>query len=390
MRTAVVILNWNTKEYLRAFLPALLHSVDGEKDRVVVADNASTDGSLELMAAEFPQVQTIALDSNYGFTGGYNRALAQLEADYYLLINSDILVEDGWLEPLVDWMETHPGCAACGPKLHGLVAGTPSEKPDFPGQKNLGRGPGKSASPDGYCKTDMFEYAGAAGGFLDRWGFPFCRGRVLNRVCEDRGQYDTPADVQWCSGACLMVRSSVWKALGGLDDRFFAHMEEIDFCWRARLAGYCVTVVPQSVVWHLGGGTLAPKSPWKLELNYRNNLLLLDNNLAGSYGQDGEKARRKAARKIRGRMFIDRLTQVAYFFQGKKDYAAAVRKAHAGFKELRKRPGAGIASTEALPKFSAGEGRAKNCGLSPVNIIPNALLRGEGIFKYLDNKHFGI
>ena len=392
MRTAVVILNWNTKGYLRVFLPALLHSVDGEKDRVVVADNASADGSLEMLAAEFPQVQTVALDSNYGFTGGYNRALAQLEADYYVLINSDILVEDGWLEPLVAWMETHPRCAACGPKLHGLIAGEKAGSssqasgeaafsealPKFSAGEKAGF-PGGSAL---YRKTDLFEYAGAAGGFLDRWGFPFCRGRVMNRVCEDRGQYDTPADVQWCSGACLMVRSSVWKELGGLDDRFFAHMEEIDFCWRARSAGWSVTVVPQSVVWHLGGGTLTPKSPWKLELNYRNNLLLLDNNLAG----------RKAERKIRGRIAIDNLTRIAYFLQGKKDYAAAVRKAHAGFRELRHKPRPGIASTEALPEFSAGVEAipAPEAGLSPIDIIPNALLRGGGIFKFLDKKIFGI
>lgn len=385
MRTAVVILNWNTKEYLRAFLPPLLHSLDGQEDRVIVADNASTDGSLEMMAEEFPTVQTIPLDQNYGFTGGYNRALAGLDADYYVLINSDVLVSDGWLEPLVAWMEGHPECGVCGPKLLGLIADTGNAASPL-SQYHTSAG---ETPCNGYIKTTRFEYAGAAGGFLDRWGFPFCRGRVLNRVCEDRGQYDAPADVQWCSGACLMVRSSVWKALGGLDERFFAHMEEIDFCWRARLAGCSVTVVPRSTVWHLGGGTLAPKSPWKLELNYRNNLLLLDNNLADSFPAGKErdakatgKARKKAAMKIRGRIFIDNLTRAVYFLQGKKEYAAAVRKAHAGFRELRNRPGAGKASGKAV----SGRG----AGLCPVNIIPNALLRGEGIFKYLDNKHFGI
>ena len=187
MRTAVVILNWNTKEYLRAFLPALLHSC-GSGAEVVVADSASADGSMEMMAAEFPGVKTIPLDANYGFTGGYNRALAQLDAEFFVLINSDILVEDAWLEPLVAWMDAHPECGICGPKLHGLV----NESGE-------------------YRKTSMFEYAGAAGGYLDRFGFPFCRGRVLSKVCEDQGQYDNPADVLWVTGACLMIRSSLWK-----------------------------------------------------------------------------------------------------------------------------------------------------------------------------------
>jgi len=357
MRTAVVILNWNTKEYLRAFLPALISSL-GKDDALVVADNASTDGSVEMLSSEFPSVKTIKLDSNYGFTGGYNRALAQLEADYFVLINSDILVSEDWLEPLTAWMEGHPECGVCGPKLHGLLA-----------------------ESDGYRKTDSFEYAGAAGGFLDRWGFPFCRGRVLSRVCEDRGQYDSPASVLWCSGACLMVRSSVWKALGGLDDRFFAHMEEIDFCWRAQLAGWKVTVVPQSTVWHLGGGTLAPKSPWKLELNYRNNLLLLENNLAATYQASGlpeKRAASKAARRIFIRRGIDNLTRVIYWCTGQKGYAAAVKKAHRGYRELRSQTPVSPAP-KAVPE-----------GLARINIIPNAFLKGERIFKYLDKKLFSI
>lgn len=356
MRSAVVILNWNTREYLKAFLPALLGSL-GKDDRLFVADSGSTDGSLEMMAEEFPAVKTIPLGANYGFTGGYNRALEDLEADYFVLINSDVLVSPGWLEPLVSWMESHPQCGICGPKLLGLV-------------KEAG----------GYRKTGNFEYAGAAGGWVDAWGFPFCRGRVLNRVCTDRGQYDSPARVLWCTGACLMVRSSVWKALGGLDDRFFAHMEEIDLCWRAQLAGWQVTVVPQSVVWHLGGGTLEPKSPWKLELNYRNNLLLLENNLAATYvagGMSEGKAAAKARRRITIRRGIDNLTRLIYFFTGRIAYAAAVRKAHEGYRQLRRRGQA--AAPVAVP-----------VGIGRICIIPTAFLKGDGVFKYLDKKIFSI
>lgn len=356
MRTAVVILNWNTREYLRAFLPALLGSL-GKDDRLFVADSGSTDGSMEMMADEFPAVKTIPLGANYGFTGGYNRALEDMEADYYVLINSDVLVSTGWLEPLAAWMESHPECGICGPKLLGLV---------------------KKA--DGYRKTGRFEYAGAAGGWVDAWGFPFCRGRVLNCVCADSGQYDSPARVLWCTGACLMVRSSVWKALGGLDDRFFAHMEEIDLCWRAQLAGWQVTVVPQSVVWHLGGGTLEPKSPWKLELNYRNNLLLLENNLAATYMADGMpegRAQSKARRHIAIRRGIDNLTRLIYFCTGRIAYAAAVRKAHEGYRKLRRRG-------QAAAPVAAPVGIARIC------IIPAAFLKGDGVFNYLDKKIFNI
>ncbi|MBO4756073.1 MAG: glycosyltransferase family 2 protein, partial [Bacteroidales bacterium] len=241
MKTAVVILNYNTRDYLKQFLPGLLASCEGLDAEVVVADNASADGSVELMQTEFPQVPLIRLEENFGFTGGYNRALAQVDADCFVLINSDIEVPRGWLKPLMDWMESHPECGACGPKLLS------------------------------YRERDTFEYAGAAGGLLDRYGYPFCRGRIMQKVEKDHGQYDVPANVLWCSGACLMVRASVWRNLGGLDDRFFAHMEEIDLCWRMQLAGWKVTLVPESYVYHIGGGTLPNESPFKLRLNFRNN-----------------------------------------------------------------------------------------------------------------------
>ena len=214
MKTAVVILNWNTRDFLGKFLPPLLDSMP-EGAEVIVADSASDDGSRELLASRFPQVRTILLDQNYGFTGGYNRAFEAVcameggeEMEYFVLINSDIEVSKGWIEPLVSWMDTHKDCAACAPKLHS------------------------------YFEKDSFEYAGAAGGHLDRFGYPFCRGRVMKKVEKDCGQYDSPSDVFWATGACLMVRRSAYSGIGGLDARFFAHMEEIDLCWRLQLEGW--------------------------------------------------------------------------------------------------------------------------------------------------------
>ena len=311
MKTAVVILNWNTKDYLREYLPALIASTEGLDAEVIVADNASADGSPEMLAAEFPQIRRILLDDNYGFTGGYNRALAQVEAEYYVLINSDIEVPKNWLRPLMDWMDNHPECGACGPKLRSLY------------------------------DRNAFEYAGAAGGFIDRYGYPFCRGRIMSMVEKDEGQYDTPTDVFWVSGACLMVRSRLWKELGGLDDRFFAHMEEIDLCWRIQLAGYRVSVVPESYVYHLGGGTLPNDSPFKLRLNYRNNLLMLENNLAKTFRAQGASVKGalgKARRRIFVRMLLDGASAASYLATKKWASYKAVVKAHAEYRKLRREP----------------------------------------------------
>ena len=310
MKTAVVILNWNTKGYLQTFLPGLIASTEGMDAEVIVADSASTDGSMEMLAREFQQVRRIPLDKNYGFTGGYNRALAQVEADYFVLINSDVEVTPDWLGKLVAWMDAHPKCGACGPKLLS------------------------------YHDRSSFEYAGAAGGLLDRYGYPFCRGRMMSHVEKDNGQYDIPTDVFWVSGACLMVRSRLWKKLGGLDERFFAHMEEIDLCWRLQLAGYTVTVVPQSVVYHIGGGTLPNDSPRKLQLNYRNNLLLLENNLAKTFRTQGysvEGALGKARRRILVRMVLDGASAASYLINKKWESYKAVVRAHAEYWKLRRK-----------------------------------------------------
>ena len=301
MKTAVVILNYNTRDYLKQFLPGLIASCEGLDAEVVVADNASADGSVELMQETFPQVPLIRLEENFGFTGGYNRALAQVDADCFVLINSDIEVPRGWLKPLMDWMESHPECGACGPKLLS------------------------------YRERDTFEYAGAAGGLLDRYGYPFCRGRIMQKVEKDHGQYDTPANVLWCSGACLMVRASVWRNLGGLDDRFFAHMEEIDLCWRMQLAGWKVTLVPESYVYHIGGGTLPNESPFKLRLNFRNNLLLLENNLPATLG-----SHRKARWRIFVRKCLDGCSALMFLLQGKRGFFKAVLEGHREYRKLRK------------------------------------------------------
>ena len=318
MKTAVVILNWNTKGFLEKFLPGLVASVDGLDAEVIVADSASTDGSMEMMRAEFPSLRRIELDRNYGFTGGYNRALEQVEATYFVLINSDIEVPEGWLEPLVEYMDSHPECGICGPKLLS------------------------------YKDRDTFEYAGAAGGYLDRYGYPYCRGRVLGKVAKDHGQYDTVEDVFWVSGACLMVRSDLWRGLGGLDDRFFAHMEEIDLCWRAQLAGFRVTVIPASKVWHVGGGTLPQGSPFKLKLNFRNSLLMLDKNLPATIG------RGKARARIFVRKILDGCAALAYMLTFKWSSFKAVWDAHREYCSLRGKVPSAPAGTATITGYDKG------------------------------------
>ena len=242
-RLSVVILNWNGRRHLERYLPSVVAHTEGDAE-VVVADNGSTDDSLQWLRLNYPDVRVIRLDRNYGFAGGYNRALREVESEYVLLLNSDVEVTAGWWQPLVEVLDTESDVAAVAPKLLADMERT------------------------------KFEYAGAAGGFIDYLGYPFCRGRILSNVEEDRGQYDNRRDIFWASGAAMCCRREVFNSLGGFDEDFFAHMEEIDLQWRMQLAGWRIVVEPKSVVYHLGGGTL-PASSRKIFLNHRNNLAML-------------------------------------------------------------------------------------------------------------------
>lgn len=243
-KVAIVILNWNGASMLRQYLPSVLkHSC--EEATVYVADNASTDDSVALLKNSFPSCRLVLLDKNWGFAEGYNLALSQIEAEYYLLLNSDIEVTPHWLTPMLRYMDTHAEVAACQPKLLSVF------------------------------EKDRFEYSGASGGYLDRYGYPFCRGRIFETVEADDGQYDDVADVLWATGAALLIRARDYKTVGGLDARFFAHNEEIDMCWRLRIRGRRIVCVPQSKVYHVGGGTLPKANPMKTFYNFRNNLTML-------------------------------------------------------------------------------------------------------------------
>lgn len=249
LKISIVILNWNGSGFLRRFLPSVIKYSSYDWAEIVVADNGSTDDSRIVVEKEFPSAKYVQLDWNYGFAEGYNKALQHIEADYYLLLNSDVEVTENWLEPMLNLMQSNQNIGACQPKILQL------EHPE------------------------KFEYAGASGGFIDRFGYPFCRGRILNVQETDEGQYDAPISVFWASGAAVLLRASVWKELEGFDKDFYAHMEEIDLCWRMKNIGYQVAVCPQSTVYHLGGGSLSYGNPVKIYLNFRNNLFLLYKNL---------------------------------------------------------------------------------------------------------------
>ena len=296
MKTAVVILNWNGLRHLQHYLPSVVATTPDAD--IIVADNGSIDGSVEWLQAEMPSVQLVLLDKNYGFAEGYNRALAQLKGyDVYLLLNSDIEPTEGWLKPLVEKLEHQPDVAVIVPKIL-----------------------------DDKCR-EKFEYAGAAGGFIDVLGYPFCRGRILGKVEEDRGQYDTPCDVMWGSGAALCCRAEVFAELGGFAKEFFAHQEEIDFCWRVWLSGRRVMVEPRSKVYHLGGATLSTDSPFKTMLNHRNNLAMLY--------RCASPAQRMLVAVVRPA--LDFAAAISYLLQGKTKSAKAVFQAWCDFLKWHKR-----------------------------------------------------
>ncbi len=295
MKTAVVILNWNGKDMLRRYLPELIRCTNTEDTQIIVADNDSTDGTVAMMEREFPEIRLICLERNYGFAQGYNLALKQIESQYYILLNSDVLVTENWLLPLLGYMDSHSDVAACQPKLMDL------KNPEY------------------------FEYAGGAGGYMDKWGYMFCRGRVFDTIEKDCGQYNSIADVFWATGACLMVRSDDYWQTGGLDDRFFAHQEEIDLCWRMRSRSRRIVCIPESVVYHVGGATLNKSNPYKTFLNFRNNLLMLYKNLP-------EKELKKV---LLVRFWLDGLAAAMFVLKFHFADAKAVFKARREFRRLK-------------------------------------------------------
>ena len=290
-------MNWNGKHFLQKYLPIVeaysqMPSVD-----VVVADNASTDGSVSYLQTNHPNVHIIRLDMNYGFAEGYNQALLHVNADYYVLLNSDMEVTEGWLQPMLDMMQQKKRIAACMPKI-------------------------RAAS-----NRDYFEYAGAAGGFMDKYGYIFCRGRLFHTVEKDIGQYDSETEIFWATGACCMINAKLFHKMGGFDIHFFAHMEEIDLCWRLKNAGYTIWYTPRSVVYHVGGGTLPQSSPKKTFLNYRNNLLMMYKNLA-------PKRRRRLILNLR--MILDGISATHSLLKRDISVLVAVWKAHLNYRKIRR------------------------------------------------------
>ncbi len=296
MRCSIVILNWNGEEMLRKFLPSVIKYCPLDSE-VIVADNGSTDNSIALLHSDFPTVRIIELQQNYGFAEGYNKALAEIDTEYCVLLNSDVEVTENWLTPLLDYLAGSPETAALQPKILA------------------------------YYDKSRFEHAGAAGGFIDKLGYPYCRGRIMNTIEEDHGQYDSECDIFWASGACFVVRTKIFKEVGGFDSTFFAHMEEIDLCWRLHSNRYKVKCLPQSTIYHLGGGALPYESPNKTFLNFRNSLLMLYKNLPIS--------RRLWLFPLR--FLLDYIASLQYLLKGKPKHAAAVIKARIAYHKLKRR-----------------------------------------------------
>lgn len=291
-KVAVVILNWNGATMMHRFLPSVI--ANSPEAEVIVADNGSTDESLEMLQEEFPSVRIIVLDRNYGFAEGYNKALAEIEEIYTVLLNSDVKVTNGWLIPLIDYMEENPKVAVCQPKILNEA------------------------------QHNMFEYAGASGGFMDILCYPFCRGRIFDTIEKDEGQYNTPISIFWASGAAMFVRTDIFRKVGGLDARFFAHQEEIDFCWRLHSRGYSIVCLPQSKVYHVGGGTLNKDNPRKTYLNFRNNLLMIHKNMQSS----------DMFWVMLVRYFLDYIAMVQMFFTGRRGDAMAIIRARFDFRHI--------------------------------------------------------
>lgn len=336
-KIAVVILNWNGCDMLRSFLPSVIRYSGEEGVEVYVADNGSTDNSVEMLQAEFSSVRLILLEDNHGFADGYNLALQQVSAEYVVLLNSDVEVTEHWLKPLVDFMDAHLEVAACQPKIRS------------------------------WRKKEQFEYAGASGGFLDYYGYPFCRGRIMGVVEDDYGQYDTVIPIFWATGAALFIRLKDYRDVGGLDGRFFAHMEEIDLCWRLRARGRVLVCIPQSVVYHVGGATLKKENPHKTFLNFRNNLVMLYKNVP----------REELASVMRVRAVLDYVAALSFLLKGQISNALAVYRARRAF--CRSRSLFTEARNENLKKTSLAviPERTKN------SILAQFYLHGKKVFSQL-------
>jgi len=290
MKTAVVILNWNGRLFLEAFLPTIIETSKSVAD-VIVADNQSSDDSVEFLQKKFPEVKIIHTGGNYGYAGGYNRALSRIDAEYFVLLNSDIEVSENWIQPIIQLMDEDKSIAACQPKILS------------------------------FKERDAFEYAGAAGGFIDRYGYPFCRGRLFQSLEKDTGQYNDNSEIFWASGACMFVRAEYFNAIGGLDEDFFAHMEEIDICWRLKHQGYKIMYCGESTVYHVGGGTLDKSSPKKTYLNMRNNITMLYKNLPAN----------QLYPIFISRLFLDFFAAIKFLVDGGVRHFGAVTRAHLGF-----------------------------------------------------------
>lgn len=337
-KVIIAILNYNTRNYLEKFLPSVMRT-DYPNFEVWVIDNASTDDSLDFLSKNYPAVQTVALTKNHGFAGGYNEGLKQAEAKYFVLLNSDVEVSPDWVTPIVQHMELDVDVAASMPKILS------------------------------YREGHQFEYAGAAGGFIDRLGYPFCRGRVFHEIETDQGQYNDIREVFWASGAAMFIRSDRWKEMKGLDSDFFAHMEEIDLCWRLKNRGYKVTCVPHARVYHVGGGTLSRENPRKTKLNFRNALITLVKN-AGIL---------ELIWKIPVRLVLDGVAGATFFFKGHWANTFAVVQAHFLFY-------AGLPYWFAKRKESRMNFKPNKVGVYKGSVVFSFFLRKRTQFHQLDSR----
>jgi len=339
MKVAVVILNWNGKSFLEKFLPSIV-SYNASFSEIIIADNASTDDSIDFLQKKYPSLRILQNVENGGFAKGYNDALKKIDAEYYVLLNSDVEVTERWIEPVVEMMDADKSIAACQPKLKA------------------------------FDNKKQFEYAGAAGGFIDKFGYPFCRGRILDHIEEDKAQYDDVREVFWATGACLFIRAKQFHDVNGFDEDFFAHMEEIDLCWRLKNRGYKIMYCPSSVVYHVGGGTLNKNSAKKTYLNFRNNLFLLVKNHPPNY----------FLLKMFVRAILDGIAAAKFLFSGQFNHHIAVWKAHFSF----------YASLgKIMKKRKELKAQVKSFTTSAVyvhSIVADFYLRGKKTFTEIDNK----